>query len=159
MGSFPPWSFLPMGVGEQPCQRFTGVWRSRLPPQSFLPVGIGEAAPLVTSFDFFDFISLPPQSFLPLGIRDVTLLILGLATPATSHAGVALCAFPGDALGISRWRRLLRLYTWASSELLDECSCLLSTRAIREHKGDSCSYDTVPSRRGTTTILLCSLAL
>ena len=33
------------------------------------------------------------------------------------------------------------LYTWASSELLDECSCLLSTRAIREHKGDSCSYD------------------
>ena len=22
-GSFPPWSFLPMGVGEQPCQRFT----------------------------------------------------------------------------------------------------------------------------------------
>jgi len=33
------------------------------------------------------------------------------------------------------------LYTWASSELLDECSCLLSTRAIREHKGDSCSYN------------------
>ncbi|XP_068503864.1 uncharacterized protein [Phaseolus vulgaris] len=33
------------------------------------------------------------------------------------------------------------LYTWASSELLDECSCFLSTRAIREHKGDSCSYD------------------
>ena len=29
----------------------------------------------------------------------------------------------------------------ASRELLDECSCLLSTRAIREHKGDSCSYD------------------
>ena len=33
------------------------------------------------------------------------------------------------------------LYTWASSELLDECSCLLSTMAIREHKGDSCSYN------------------
>ena len=33
------------------------------------------------------------------------------------------------------------LYAWASRELLDECSCLLSTRAIREHKGDSCSYD------------------
>ena len=33
------------------------------------------------------------------------------------------------------------LYPWASSELLDECSCLLATRAIREHKGDSCSYD------------------
>ena len=33
------------------------------------------------------------------------------------------------------------LYTWASSELLDECSCLLSTRAIRKQKGDSCSYD------------------
>ena len=33
------------------------------------------------------------------------------------------------------------LYTWASSELLNECSCLLSTRAIREHKGDSCSYN------------------
>ena len=33
------------------------------------------------------------------------------------------------------------LYTWASRDLLDECSCLLSTRAIREHKGDLCSYD------------------
>ena len=33
------------------------------------------------------------------------------------------------------------LYPWASSELLDECSCLLATRATREHKGDSCSYD------------------
>jgi len=33
------------------------------------------------------------------------------------------------------------LYPWASRELLDECSCLLSTRAIREHKGDSCFYN------------------
>ena len=33
------------------------------------------------------------------------------------------------------------LYTWASSELLDECSCLLSTMAIRKHKGESCSYN------------------
>jgi len=33
------------------------------------------------------------------------------------------------------------LYAWASRELLDECSSLLSTRAIREHKGDPCSYD------------------
>ena len=33
------------------------------------------------------------------------------------------------------------LYAWASRELLNECSCLLSTRAIRKHKGDSCSYD------------------
>ena len=33
------------------------------------------------------------------------------------------------------------LYAWASRELLNECSCFLSTRAIREHKGDSCSYD------------------
>ena len=33
------------------------------------------------------------------------------------------------------------LYTWASSELLDECSCLLSTLAIRKHKGESCSYN------------------
>ena len=33
------------------------------------------------------------------------------------------------------------LYAWASRELLDACSCLLSTKAIREHKGDSCSYD------------------
>jgi len=63
-GSFPPWSFLPMGVGEQSCQRFTGVWRSRLPPQSFLPVGIGEATSLVTCFDFFDFISLHSLSYL-----------------------------------------------------------------------------------------------
>ena len=33
------------------------------------------------------------------------------------------------------------LYAWASRELLDECSNLLSTRAVREHMGDSCSYD------------------
>ena len=33
------------------------------------------------------------------------------------------------------------LYPWASSELLDECSCLLSTLAIRKHKGESCSYN------------------
>jgi len=33
------------------------------------------------------------------------------------------------------------LYPWASSELLDEYSCLLSTRPIREHKGDPCSYN------------------
>ena len=33
------------------------------------------------------------------------------------------------------------LYVWASRELLDECSSLLSTKAIREHKGDPCSYD------------------
>ena len=32
-------------------------------------------------------------------------------------------------------------YAWASRELLDECSSLLSTRAVREHMGDSCSYD------------------
>jgi len=32
-------------------------------------------------------------------------------------------------------------YAWASRELLDECSSLLSTRAVREHKGDPCSYD------------------
>ena len=62
-GSFPPWSFLPMGVGEQPCQRSTGVWRSRLPPQSFLPVGIGEATP-VTNFALFNFVSLHSLSYL-----------------------------------------------------------------------------------------------
>ena len=33
------------------------------------------------------------------------------------------------------------LYAWASRELLDECSSLLSTRAVREHMGDPCSYD------------------
>jgi len=31
------------------------------------------------------------------------------------------------------------LYAWASRELLDECSSLLSSRALREHVG--CSYD------------------
>ena len=41
-----------------------GFWRSRLPPQSFLPVGIGEATPLVTSFDFSDFVSLHSLSHL-----------------------------------------------------------------------------------------------
>jgi len=39
-------------------------WRSRLPPQCFLPVGIGEATPLVTSFDFFGFVSLHSLSYL-----------------------------------------------------------------------------------------------
>ena len=33
------------------------------------------------------------------------------------------------------------LYPWASSELLDECSSLLSTKALREHVGEECSYD------------------
>ena len=33
------------------------------------------------------------------------------------------------------------LYPWASSELLDEYSCLLSTRALREHVGEECSYN------------------
>jgi len=33
------------------------------------------------------------------------------------------------------------LYAWASRELLDECSSLLSSRALREHVGDPCSYD------------------
>jgi len=33
------------------------------------------------------------------------------------------------------------LYVWASRELLDECSSLLSTRALREHVGEACSYD------------------
>jgi len=42
---------------------------------------------------------LPPQSFLPVGIGEVTLLTFGLASPATSHAGVTLYAFS--------WRRLL----------------------------------------------------
>ena len=52
------------------------------------------------------------------------------------------------------------LYTWASSELLDECSCLLSTRAIREHKGDSCSYDHRAFAKGHNddiTVLPCTL--
>jgi len=50
---------------------------------------------------------LPPQSFLPVGIGEVTLLTFGLASPATSHAGVTLYAFS--------WRRLLywrRLLSW-----------------------------------------------
>jgi len=33
------------------------------------------------------------------------------------------------------------LYAWASSELLDECSSLLSVRARREHVGDPSTYD------------------
>jgi len=33
------------------------------------------------------------------------------------------------------------LYAWASRELLDECSSLLSARARREHVGDSSTYD------------------
>jgi len=63
-GSFLPWSFLPTGIGKRPYHRSAGVWRCRLPPQSFLPAGIGEAAPLVTTFDFFDFVSLHGLSYL-----------------------------------------------------------------------------------------------
>jgi len=62
-GLFPPWSFLPIGIGETPHQRFAGVWRSYLPPQSFLPVAIGEATP-VTNFAFFGFVSLHSLSYL-----------------------------------------------------------------------------------------------
>ena len=43
-----------------------------------------------------------------MGIGEAALLRLGLATPATSHAGVAFRAFPGDASGVSCWRRLGR---------------------------------------------------
>ena len=68
-GSFPPWSFLPIGIGEAPHQRFAGVWRSYLPPQSFLPVAIGEATPPATSLDFFDFISLHSFSYLRVSRR------------------------------------------------------------------------------------------
>ena len=77
-GSVPSMVFPSHRYRGTPCQRFAGVWRSYLPPQSFLPVGIGEA----------------------------TLLIFWLAMPATSHAGVALCVLPGDASGVSCWRRL-----------------------------------------------------
>ena len=33
------------------------------------------------------------------------------------------------------------LYAWTSRELLDECSSLLSSRALREHVGEPCTYD------------------
>ena len=33
------------------------------------------------------------------------------------------------------------LYPWASDELLDECSSLVSTRALRDHVGDPSTYD------------------
>jgi len=32
-------------------------------------------------------------------------------------------------------------YAWASRDLLDECSSLLSNRAWREHVGDPSTYD------------------
>ena len=51
-----------------------GLWRSRPPPQSFLPVGIGEATPLVTSFDFFDFVSLRNLSYLWAFVRAFQIL-------------------------------------------------------------------------------------
>jgi len=62
-GSFPPWSFLPIGIGERPASDSLAFWRFRFPPQSFLPVGIGEAAP-VTNFALFDFVSLHSLSYL-----------------------------------------------------------------------------------------------
>jgi len=50
-------------------------------------VGIGEATPLVTSFDFFDFVSLQSLSY----------LWVSGATP--------LITYTGDALSVSCWRR------------------------------------------------------
>ena len=33
------------------------------------------------------------------------------------------------------------LYVWASGELLDECSSLVSTKALRDHIGEPSTYD------------------
>jgi len=62
-GSFPPWSFLPIGIGERPVSDSLAFWQSHLPPQFFLPVGIGEVTP-VTSFALFNFVSLHSLSYL-----------------------------------------------------------------------------------------------
>ena len=62
-GVVPSMAFPSHRYRGTPCQRFAGVWRSRLPPQSFLPVGIGEATP-VTNFALFDFVSLHSLSYL-----------------------------------------------------------------------------------------------
>ena len=98
-GGVPSMAFPSHRYRGTPCQRFAGVWRSYLPPQSFLPVGIGEVTPATNSAPFQ--FRLPPQSFLPVGIGEAILLIFGLATPATSHAGVALHVLPGDASGVT----------------------------------------------------------
>ena len=50
------------------------------------------------------------------------------------------------------------LYVWASRELLDECSSLLSAKALREHVGTRVPMIIVPSQRGMMTISPCSLA-
>ena len=72
-----------------------------------------------------------------MGIGELTLLILGLATPTTSHAGVAFyafpgvafCAFPGDALGVNftlaLTLTLVLVDAWDSEEL--KLSPVLST--------------------------------
>jgi len=33
------------------------------------------------------------------------------------------------------------LYAWASGELFDECSSLVSTKAVRDHIGEPITYD------------------
>jgi len=39
MGSFPPWSFLPMDIGEQPCRWFTRPLATSSPSTVFLTRG------------------------------------------------------------------------------------------------------------------------
>jgi len=87
-GSFPPWSFLPIGIGERPASDSLVFWWSRLPPQSFLPVGIGEAAP-VTNFALFDFVSLHSLSNLWVSGRPLTDILVD------------------DARDVLHWRRPL----------------------------------------------------
>jgi len=84
-------------------------WRLAVPPPSTVfPTCWYRGGGAASNYFRFLRLRLPPRSFLPVGIGEAALLILGLATPATSPAGVAFCAFPGSASGVFHRRHLER---------------------------------------------------
>ena len=110
MGLLPPWSFSPMGIGEQPCRWLT--WLLAIPsPSTVFPNFAYRGGDAVTSGDLVSLHSLsflwvsrrrrryfwrsrlPPQSFLPVGIEEARLLM----------------PYTGDASSALYWRRLQRL--------------------------------------------------
>jgi len=151
MGSLPPWSFLPMGIGEQPCRWLAWLLAISSPSTVFPNYGYrgGDA---VTSGDLVSLHSLsflwvsgsnpadgslgfwrsrlPPQSFLTVGIGKATPLLLAISSPSTVFPS---CGYRGgDAVDASHWRRLQRLIlaTPSASYSSDAFSVLMMPGAI-----------------------------
>jgi len=86
---------FPWVSGKNPASGSLSIWRSRLPPQSFLPVGIGEATPLVTSFDFFDIVSLHSLSYLWVTGRRCRYLLVLTSSISSSSTVFPTCGYRG----------------------------------------------------------------